>query len=166
MRQYIVGYSHKGVFFYKHLAVFHYNGQTVDVGVDNESYIGTAFAHEVGNLCEVFRDWLRGMGKLSVGLAVEFYDIFYAKSTQQLGYDDTSDGVYRVDSYGEVGIADGFGIHEFEIEHFLNVAACICVVFIYVSEIFDCCKCVVVIGGVFKHFLSLLGVEEFAVFVE
>ena len=92
---------------------------------------------------------------------------FTPRARNNWGYDDTSDGVYRVDSYGEVGIADGFGIHEFEIEHFLNVAACICVCFfIYVSEIFDCCKCVVVIGGVFKHFLSLLGVEEFAVFVE
>ena len=53
--------------------------------VDNGSYIGTAFAHGVGNLCEVFGIGSGVWANLPFGLAVGFYDIFYAKSTQQLG---------------------------------------------------------------------------------
>ncbi len=50
----IVGHGDESVFFNEHSSVFHDDGETVDVGVDDKTYIGASLAHQVGDLGEVF----------------------------------------------------------------------------------------------------------------
>ena len=106
------------------------------------------------------------MGEVACGLAVEFYDFFYAECGKELRDDNTADGVDGVDGYGEVGVGDSFAVDEGQGEHGFDVSAVVGGIGAYGAEVVDGRECVFAFGGDAEHFFTFGVVEEFTARVE
>ena len=162
----IVGDADECVFLAEHVAVLADDGKTVDVGVNYESDIGVAAAHEVGDSGEIFGDGLGSVREIAGGGAVELDDFLHAERAEELRDDDATNGVHRVDSDGETGFGDSLAVDERQGEHLLDVPAVVGGVGVDLSEIVDFCESELSGVGYAEHLGAFLRVEELAFLVE
>ena len=109
MAQHIIGHRDKRILLAKHLTVFTNEGQTVNIGVHNDAKIVATLADFGHNSAQILLQRLRIMGKIACGFTVQ-EGIFHAQSLQQLGQNDASDRVNRINSHLEMRFLDGLYI--------------------------------------------------------
>ena len=106
------------------------------------------------------------MGKVSCGLAVELNDLIYAQGAQQAWNGNSAGGIDGIDSYFEVGLADGFYIYQRERQHFLDVAVDGVEIFGYVAEGFHIGVGKFIAFSQAEYFVAFCGIDKFALCVE
>ena len=161
----IVGHADECVFLAEHGAVLADEGQTVYIGVNNNAEIEAAFAHAAHDSLQVFlqRFWI--MGKVAIGLAVQ-YLIINAKGLQQIREDDAAHAVDGIHADAEAGLADGFCIDELQGKHALDVAMVEGVVFNVFSQMVHIGILESLFLGYAKHLVAFFLVEELTLAIE
>ena len=77
------------------------------------------------------------MCEITCRVAVQLNHVFDTKTAQQLRHHDAANRVYGVDGNSKIGFLDSFNINEVEVEHAVDMLACIGVVDKLVSEFVD-----------------------------
>ena len=108
----IIGNSYKGIFLHKHLAIFHYDSQTVHIRIHYESHISLALCHKRRYLGKVFWNGFRCMRETAGSLTVQFYNVLYPECTQKLRYYNAADGIYSVYRHSEIRIGNSIAVNK------------------------------------------------------
>lgn len=101
------------------------------------------------------------MGKITGRLSIK-EGIFHMEGVEQLGQDDTSDGVDRVDDHFEVCVCNGFAVNELKREHAVDMTLVEGVVFGIVAEMIDIGKVEVLSLCCGEHLIAIRFRKEFA----
>ena len=92
--------------------------------------------------------------------------MFYAQGLQQLGEDNAAYGVHAINCYMEIGLTDGFNVHQVQRQYAVYV-------FLVVSQVFAVGTKLVYLGifkgfgfGDAEHFVAFFLIQELAFFVQ
>jgi len=81
----IISDRNKSIFFTKHRSIFTYNCQTVNIRVNNKTYISLSLDYELWNTFKVFRQWFRVMCKLPIRSCIKFNNFFTPRDLRSCG---------------------------------------------------------------------------------
>ena len=161
----IVGHGDEGVFLAEHGSVLTDEGQTVNIGVYDDTEIESSLAHTAHDALQVLLQGFGIVGEVAVGLAVE-YLVVYAKGLEQSGKDDAADAVDGVHTDAETGLADGLTVDKLQVEHALDMALVEGVVFDIFAQMVHIGILEVLSLGNTEYLVAILLVEELSLAVE
>ena len=165
VRQHIVGHADERIFLTKHRAVLADESQTVDIGVDNDTQIILAGLHLVHDALQILLQRLGIVGEVASRLGVE-NRVFHAQLVEQLGQNDTTNGVDGVHTNAEMRVADGLSINQFEAHHIVNVPLVGLIAIDVMAQVVNIGILEVLLLGNLQHLSTVLRGEELALAVQ
>lgn len=164
-REDIVGDAYDGVLLAKHGAIFADEGETVDIGVDNDAEVGLLLDDEGRDVGEVLWQRLGIVGEIAVWLKIETVDGLDPEAFEELWENDAADGIDGIEGDSQPCLAHGIGIDEFEGEDLVDMVIGV-VLDGERADVVDICGLVILLLGNGEHLSPLLSGEELTLIVE
>ena len=114
MLEHVIRHRDQRVLFAEHLSVLTNHGETVHVRVNHEGHIVAAFTHQGHDVAQVLLQRLRIMLEIAGRFAIEGLHGLYTQRSQQLGQDDATHRVDRIECHTEAGATYGIHLHQLQ----------------------------------------------------
>ena len=149
--QYVIGYTYQRVLLTKHGAVFADKGQTVYIGVNDDTQVEAALLHAIHNALEVLLERLRIVGEVACAVAVQ-YLVVDTQCLEELGQDDATYRIDGISTHAETALLDSLKICQLQLEHSIDMATVVSIVDDALSELVDLGILKLLLLGHTEHF--------------